>query len=506
MKLSPRPIVIALSLALTVASIGAAYSQSSEQTLLERASHGDLDARIQLAEFYKRTSAEAKALEQLEIAATEGRADAHRLLGQHYTRQDDEAQFRKGVDHYQQAVNLGDPEARIAQGIALASRAMNPDLDRAERAKYGQRASKALAAPARDGHADAAWTLGYLHAAATPGVMPSVETAESLITTAADAGQPAAAFWLARHYEHIQATGLDATFKIKASDETRAAAPQRFKHYLELAALAGHVGAMEELARRYRHGDGVPASAEAALFWDAKVTEHRGQLFRVSDAPPAPQSGISSAAHTLSAAEPAPAPAPPLVQAPSAPVAPSPAPRTTSADALPTTESVLAQTRARLAQAEQRIRDLEAERDAALARIDSLTAQLEDVQRYRSATGNANELNSQGLALFQGRDYHGAERYFRLAAESGDPAASANLGLLYLRGWGVDQSTRTAVRLFKQASNAGNLIASENLGEIYARGIGVDRDVKRARDWYERALAQGSRTAHLSLQQLHDHD
>lgn len=504
MKLRTRPLVLSLGIALAMASIGA-FSMTTEQQLLDRAEQGDLDARIQLAEIYRQNQAESKALEQLELAAAAGNAAAMRLLGVHYTRHGDEATFRRGVEHFERAIVSGDHDAKVELGIVLSVRAMNPDIDRSERAGHAQRAARNLSRPASEGHPEAAWHLGYLHVAG-PSVMRNRDLAEDLITKAADAGQPAAAYWIARHHEQIATTGRDLSFGVTATPEARRAAGKKFIHYLETAATAGHVGAMQELATRYRDGHGVAASADAAIFWDAKAKEHRGLIYRVSGAPEqsvadSPLTPPPAALATLELASP-PSTSPVVPAPPAAPT--PPAAVRSDASALAAAEQELRAVRERLAVAERRIAELIIERDAALARGDALAAQIEDLRRFQTANRNATELNRQGLALYQGRDFQGAERLFRIAAESGDVAAIANLGLLHLRGHGVKQSTRKAVQLLKQASDAGNVVATENLAEIYARGLGVDEDPDRARGWYERAMAQGSATAQHALRDL-DH-
>lgn len=501
MKLRPRPLVLSLGIALAMASIGA-FSMTTEQQLIERAEQGDLDARLQLAEIYRQNEAETKAIEQLEIAAAAGNLTAMRLLGAHYTRQGDETTFRRGVEHYERAIATGDAGAKVDLGVVLSIRAMSPDIDRSERAGHAQRAARVLARPASEGHPEAAWHLGYLHAAG-PSVMRNPDLALDLITKSADAGQPAAAYWVARHQEQIATTGRDLSFGIAVAPEARRAAGEKFIQYLETAASAGHVGAMLELAERYQSGRGVVASPEAARFWDGKAREHRGLIHRVTGSP---DLAIAVAPPATTSIEPAPIPPSQTPLSTPAPPARATAPSlpTTGVSELAAAQEELRAVRERLAVAERRIADLIVERDAALARVDALSAQIDDLRRFHTASRNATELNRQGLALYQGRDYQGAERLFRIAAEGGDIAAMANLGLLHLRGHGVKQNTRKAIQLFKQASDSGNVVATENLAEIYARGLGVDEDPTRARGWYERALAQGSTNAQQALRDL-DH-
>src|SRR6202035_927395 len=57
-----------------------------------------------------------------------------------------------------------------------------------------------------------------------------------------------------------------------------------------------------------------------------------------------------------------------------------------------------------------------------------------------------------GVDAYQKGDYVGAAKEWRPLAEMGDPIAQFNLGLLYLDGHGVPQSSMEAANWFRRAA------------------------------------------------------
>ena len=72
-------------------------------------------------------------------------------------------------------------------------------------------------------------------------------------------------------------------------------------------------------------------------------------------------------------------------------------------------------------------------------------------------------------------------KWFRLAAEQGDPNALYALGLMYQNGQGVPQNYIEAVKWFRFAVLWGRANAQYNLGFMYANGQGVPQD-RRGRE------------------------
>jgi uncharacterized protein len=97
-----------------------------------------------------------------------------------------------------------------------------------------------------------------------------------------------------------------------------------------------------------------------------------------------------------------------------------------------------------------------------------------------------------GLDAYQKGDYVGAAKEWRPLAEGGDPIAQYNLGLLYLDGHGVPQSSAEAVNWFRRAAEQDYTQAQHNLGAMYGSGQGVKRDFVQAYKWLNVCAAKGN--------------
>ena len=99
-------------------------------------------------------------------------------------------------------------------------------------------------------------------------------------------------------------------------------------------------------------------------------------------------------------------------------------------------------------------------------------------------------------------DYVEAAKWYRLAAEQGEPGAQRALGRLYLRGNGVEQNVCESARWFQLAAVQGDRLAQHRLGEVYATD-GALQDYTVAAWWYRRAAEQGHTGAQLRLGRLY---
>src|ERR1700734_715276 len=97
-----------------------------------------------------------------------------------------------------------------------------------------------------------------------------------------------------------------------------------------------------------------------------------------------------------------------------------------------------------------------------------------------------------GLDAYQKGDYVGAAKEWRPMAEAGDPIAQFNLGLLYLDGHGVPQSSVEAANWFRRAAEQDYAQAQHNLGAMYGSGQGVKRDYVQAYKWLNLCAAKGN--------------
>lgn len=85
--------------------------------------------------------------------------------------------------------------------------------------------------------------------------------------------------------------------------------------------------------------------------------------------------------------------------------------------------------------------------------------------------------------------------YYLKSAELGFPSAQYNLGLAYFAGRGVEQNVETARDWWRKASDLGHPVAQYNLGAILWSGNGVEQDQAEAMRWFRTAKANGSRDA-----------
>ena len=95
-------------------------------------------------------------------------------------------------------------------------------------------------------------------------------------------------------------------------------------------------------------------------------------------------------------------------------------------------------------------------------------------------------------------DYAEAAKWYRLAAEQGEPGAQRALGRLYLRGNGVAQDECESARWYHRAAARGDRLAQFSLAELYETA-GALQDYTVAAWWYRRAAEQGSESAQLRL-------
>jgi TPR repeat protein len=104
----------------------------------------------------------------------------------------------------------------------------------------------------------------------------------------------------------------------------------------------------------------------------------------------------------------------------------------------------------------------------------------------------------QGVA----QDHVEAVKWYRLAADQGDPDAQCSLGVKLHEGLGVAQDDGEAMRWYGLAAEQGHGGALYNLGIMYERGQGVERDLVQARAWNLLAVKVGNENAAGQLEGL----
>lgn len=129
----------------------------------------------------------------------------------------------------------------------------------------------------------------------------------------------------------------------------------------------------------------------------------------------------------------------------------------------------------------------------------------EAIRWYRAAA-DAGDPRAQfylGVRLEQGiegtPDPEAAAEWFGRAAEQGHTAAQLKLAGLLYRGDGVDRDRARAAEWYRQAADGGSPRAAFNLGLMAERGDGLPRDAELAASMFEQAADGGVAAARLKL-------
>jgi hypothetical protein len=127
--------------------------------------------------------------------------------------------------------------------------------------------------------------------------------------------------------------------------------------------------------------------------------------------------------------------------------------------------------------------------------------EVEAVKWYRKAAdqGNPNSQSYLGECYRDGSgvtvDYAEAARWYRKAADQSHPTAQNNLGWCYANGDGVAQDFEEAIKWFQKAAELGHAEAQYSLGYCYYNGQGVVQDFVQAYKWLNLASIQGDTSA-----------
>jgi TPR repeat protein len=98
--------------------------------------------------------------------------------------------------------------------------------------------------------------------------------------------------------------------------------------------------------------------------------------------------------------------------------------------------------------------------------------------------------NGQGVP----QNYAEAMKWFRKAADQGNPRAQHNLGFMYANGEGVVNDLAEAVKWYRKAADQGYRDAQFNFASIYASGLGY-QDYVQAHMWLNLAAMAGDQEA-----------
>jgi hypothetical protein len=114
----------------------------------------------------------------------------------------------------------------------------------------------------------------------------------------------------------------------------------------------------------------------------------------------------------------------------------------------------------------------------------------------------AEQLETNGCAFYNSKNYNSAVQYFFEAAQLGRAVSQRSLGYCYDEGLGVTQDYEEAVKWYSKAAEQGEAAAQNNLGFCYEKGRGVTKSISEAVKWYRKAAEQGSEKAKTSLRRL----
>jgi len=103
------------------------------------------------------------------------------------------------------------------------------------------------------------------------------------------------------------------------------------------------------------------------------------------------------------------------------------------------------------------------------------------------------------LDAYRRKDFHKAFSAWSEEAKNNSDQAMVNLGLMYLKGEGVDKDYEKAKDWFESASKLGNSSANYNLALMYQNRIGVIEDMKKAIEYFRLAVSKNHQGANFRL-------
>ena len=98
--------------------------------------------------------------------------------------------------------------------------------------------------------------------------------------------------------------------------------------------------------------------------------------------------------------------------------------------------------------------------------------------------------------------YGDAMRWYRQAAEAGNPEAQFYLGYIHDRGLRGANSLSEAIGWYRKAAEQGEVRAQFRLGLLFDSDPRLQRDPAEAQSWYEAAAAEGHAEAQFNLARL----
>lgn len=144
-----------------------------------------------------------------------------------------------------------------------------------------------------------------------------------------------------------------------------------------------------------------------------------------------------------------------------------------------------------------------------MSQIPAQTFRLRDMVLAAGCVGIATSMAfasafDDGDAAYWRHDYAEALRILRPLADQGDTNAQADMGYMYLNGFGVEKNGGEAVRWFFRSADNGNPKAQAMLADLYFHGeSGLSRNLALSAKWDRRAADQGYPDAEYDLGALY---
>lgn len=91
----------------------------------------------------------------------------------------------------------------------------------------------------------------------------------------------------------------------------------------------------------------------------------------------------------------------------------------------------------------------------------------------------------------QSGQYNQASRHWRPLSDLGYTDATVNMGKMYARGQGVDESPEAAYEYFTKALEDNDPVAMAEIGQMHEKGQGVERNYNEALKWYKKSADEG---------------
>lgn len=111
---------------------------------------------------------------------------------------------------------------------------------------------------------------------------------------------------------------------------------------------------------------------------------------------------------------------------------------------------------------------------------------------------------AEAAAAYARGDYATALQLWQQLAETSDPRAMNNLGVLYDKGQGVPQDPALAAFWFLHSATAEHPAGMSNLGRLLEQGRGLPKDLAQAGKWFRKAADKGLAEAQYNLALLYE--